>query len=780
MRVRRPNGSTTLLRPANRVFLAVLLSAWLQTPLSLAFEAGAAKVEITPPLGTPLDGVVERYGRGAESVHDPLWARSLYLSDGQRSVLLVSLDLFQIPEALRERVLSLAPPDVSPEHIILTATHTRNGPGGMARRLYRRPAAGPFMPELVETTARSIARSMGDAIAASTRAAVGHGSTKLDVLSVNRALPDGPVDDELGVIRVEDSDGNIIALLAKFSAHPETVPEEGLYAFSADYPGAFCTALEGMISGGGIAFFLNGAVSAQVCANPKDESDWNWPQTIGEMLALRVKGLANEIECREGQLRIGFIESNPPNSLMGGFLPGPFPFHTLQINDLLIPFLPGEHTVSIADEIRILAMGKGFEDAFTISLANDRLCHFTDRETFGTDSLASRSSHLGPFASDWVVETVGHLVGETSENGFSQGGSATVETIGDVTVMSSAGAAYELGYQRGRAASEAIQSWNQEYVFTQLGAVSPDGLEMWRRWTPPFVDTNALSLPFVAAAARPLTARLPDGLREEIQGLADGAGLPFDSAWLMQAGGEAALRLGEPGLTGGGSALMAALDPPRLHDAQRVVALGLTASDFASYVVHRVTPSEGQAFLYIGRPWDLGVWAGMNENGVVIVLDATEDASSLGANLPPIPLMVRQALEHAQSAEDAIQTFATLNGVTGYRILISGPEADDDRVIELDNTPRIRNMENGLLFGAVPEDSRESPADRLRYHRISRVFGVGKLTAGDVQRAITDESRPHGLAAVFVPDALAVRISKADAAGGAGEFVEVSLRVDGE
>ena len=115
------------------VAIASVVALILPYASAYALEAGAAKVEITPPVGTPMNGYGARMGRSSTGVHDPLWSRCLYLDDGETKVLLVNTDLCMINAELRARVLELAPEDVPPENIILTATHTHSAQGGMHR-----------------------------------------------------------------------------------------------------------------------------------------------------------------------------------------------------------------------------------------------------------------------------------------------------------------------------------------------------------------------------------------------------------------------------------------------------------------------------------------------------------------------------------------------------------------------------------------------------------------------------------------------------------------------
>ncbi|MFA7160611.1 MAG: hypothetical protein WC299_15040, partial [Kiritimatiellia bacterium] len=57
-----------------------------------ALMAGISKVDITPPTGIKMCGYAARTA-GALSVHDPLYARVVILSDGYCRLAIVSADL---------------------------------------------------------------------------------------------------------------------------------------------------------------------------------------------------------------------------------------------------------------------------------------------------------------------------------------------------------------------------------------------------------------------------------------------------------------------------------------------------------------------------------------------------------------------------------------------------------------------------------------------------------------------------------------------------------------
>src|SRR5436190_14018310 len=90
--------------------------------------AGLCRVIITPPIGI---GMVGFAGRGpSESVHDDLTATALAVSDGERALMLVALDLLYLPAGLVSMIRNAVAEriDLSPDAIHLLCSHTHYGP----------------------------------------------------------------------------------------------------------------------------------------------------------------------------------------------------------------------------------------------------------------------------------------------------------------------------------------------------------------------------------------------------------------------------------------------------------------------------------------------------------------------------------------------------------------------------------------------------------------------------------------------------------------------------
>ncbi|MEX1040614.1 MAG: hypothetical protein WDZ51_08295 [Pirellulaceae bacterium] len=103
----------------------VMVSATCQAEANLQVAVG--EIDITPKIDAAVPVWIAGYGHGraAMSVHDPIMARALLLSDGSKRMALVSVDLiglqFQETERIRERL-----PDL--DYIMVASTHNHEGP----------------------------------------------------------------------------------------------------------------------------------------------------------------------------------------------------------------------------------------------------------------------------------------------------------------------------------------------------------------------------------------------------------------------------------------------------------------------------------------------------------------------------------------------------------------------------------------------------------------------------------------------------------------------------
>jgi hypothetical protein len=113
--------------------------------------AGTARGDITPrdPIG--MGGYGQRAGRLSEGVHDPLYAKVLYLQANGKRIIFITTDLLCIPDAIYHAVVdSLVQMDLAKEEeVCISASHTHSGPE-MKDNLVVAKIADSYNEKLVE------------------------------------------------------------------------------------------------------------------------------------------------------------------------------------------------------------------------------------------------------------------------------------------------------------------------------------------------------------------------------------------------------------------------------------------------------------------------------------------------------------------------------------------------------------------------------------------------------------------------------------------------------
>lgn len=235
-------------------------------------RAGAARIDITPPVGVALDGSISKNGV-VTSVHDPLHARALVLDDGTTKIAMVVVDqcmtgrdVFDAAKDLISQAIGLAP-----NRMLMAATHTHAAPRTI--HIGTDQVDEEYHRELGDRIARAV-------IAANENLAparIGYGSFgKPDLIACRRFIcdpgsvarnpfgvsgeriksvagkstaivgPAGPTDPQFSVLSVQHQDGTPLCLLGNFSVHYCGGYQRG--AVSADYFGYFSSAIEAKLA----------------------------------------------------------------------------------------------------------------------------------------------------------------------------------------------------------------------------------------------------------------------------------------------------------------------------------------------------------------------------------------------------------------------------------------------------------------------------------------------------------------------------------------------------
>lgn len=222
---------------------------------------GAAKEIITPAERTTMIGFGTVFGVPFQDIHDDLYARALLLedTDSSKQVILIAMDLLfhddSLPAALREYVQKTYGMD--PHCLHVSYTHTHFGPAvkGYDFTWYKQS----YEDFLFDRICRCIDRAF---------LCRRKGCLKFSAVSgdwnVSRRLPrngimdfapnpDGERDPNLYLMKLEDEQGVMRALLTSFACHPSNL--SGINNLSSEYPGRLCQRIEGEFYGCTALFF---------------------------------------------------------------------------------------------------------------------------------------------------------------------------------------------------------------------------------------------------------------------------------------------------------------------------------------------------------------------------------------------------------------------------------------------------------------------------------------------------------------------------------------------
>jgi len=263
--------------------------------------AGAMSVTVSLPDDTPLGGyggfprrawlpdLIGRYPdtfwfRPSTGEHDPIKVRALVLEAGSVRVLWLTLDVVGMdPTLLADLRARLDRLGLRYAAVIAAASHTHSGPGAYARSdLFGLLALDRESPRV----RGRIFAAMEDAARQAERrkrpATVGTG--RAEVAGITDSRVHGPLDPELGVLKVTGVDRRPIAVVWNYAIHGTMLGREN-FKLSGDVMGDAAARIEEQL--GAPALYVNGAVGD---VSPRQRG-WDGVAATGKVLSAAVLAL---------------------------------------------------------------------------------------------------------------------------------------------------------------------------------------------------------------------------------------------------------------------------------------------------------------------------------------------------------------------------------------------------------------------------------------------------------------------------------------------------------
>ncbi len=356
----------------------------------MALKAGAATRVINCEIGDDLCGQLHR--RICEGIRDDLEANVLYLADDRRAILLINLDLIGLCNQsdvplLRETVAAAT--TVAPRDVVITSTHTHDGPD-MFGLLYDTPPNTVYLEKLRQWLADAAAEAVASARPAKVgwamgRAHIGYnrrccwqdGSHTMygDPREPTFTGLEGPDDPGHAVLAAVDTGGELIGVVHNNCCHATCM--ESITQASADFPGGARRQLRGMLDKDVPVLYLQGASG--------DTSPWDL--------------MAGGERDREARLvEVGRILADQTARLLDQMAPTGSAVIENVWEDIPVPIrLPDEQQLARAREIEAMGEEKAGRGAHILAVSGAIKLYETFKDN-PTDIMAAHAIRIGELA----------------------------------------------------------------------------------------------------------------------------------------------------------------------------------------------------------------------------------------------------------------------------------------------------------------------------------------------------------------------------------------------
>ncbi|NQU52105.1 MAG: neutral/alkaline non-lysosomal ceramidase N-terminal domain-containing protein [Bacteroidetes bacterium] len=400
--------------------------------------ANVSSIDITPPLEMKytLGGYGERMNKPAEGIHDRIWAKALTLKNRDQKYAIITLDILGLPSNVKKDLLKrVAGQGWTKENIMLLPSHS-HGSLEMAalnsKNLLNSPQIGVFQPELLDFILDKLEALIKDADQNYQSVKIGTQSKHIDGLNRNRRR-DPNVDNELIVTRVDLKNGNPLAVLVNWTAHPTFIGGSDMLV-SAEWPGYLQNELQKMIGSGVTAMYYNGAEGDQSPILDTPGNAYEKVEVYGKKIAGKAFDIYSEIQPKkvkafdfsyhtiqlpEHKAHPTFMETggeeygldeNTVKLVMNMLGPTEVGLGAVRIDDFVISGVPGEMTAVLGQKVKEAVKNKSVKYVAIGGLANEWISYILTSDQYinggGYESSVSfYGAGLGEIISDEVVKT---------------------------------------------------------------------------------------------------------------------------------------------------------------------------------------------------------------------------------------------------------------------------------------------------------------------------------------------------------------------------------------
>jgi hypothetical protein len=380
-------------------------------------KASVAKLDITPPADTPVDGHV----RPTHGARDPIRAALLLLDDGRTKAAIASFDLLAAwEEMVREVRQAVSRTTGTPsENILVAASHNHSGPGWVP--------SSPYCRQVIDrlgAAAASAAKGMRPVSIGYGEGTIHFNINRRKVINgraVVRLNPDGACDHRVKVLRVDDGRRlDPMAVVMHAVCHPCVFTwgdkysppyPDGYPKMSADFPGEAQRFVETAYGGATLSLFLQGCagnIRPNLPGLPYrcgDEADMRW---IGRDLGCEVIRTADRAAIREEMAKRPKVYpikcASASVDLPGKKQAVRCEFQALRVGPFLFLTIPGEPFIEYAYQLEKAIADRAVP--LVVGYANGGDYYVPTAQAFAEGGYEPNMTPLAPQCEPLIVKTL--------------------------------------------------------------------------------------------------------------------------------------------------------------------------------------------------------------------------------------------------------------------------------------------------------------------------------------------------------------------------------------
>ncbi|NVM03133.1 MAG: neutral/alkaline non-lysosomal ceramidase N-terminal domain-containing protein [Candidatus Helarchaeota archaeon] len=220
---------------------------------------GFSEVKITPKAkSVPMGGYAPtRYSTG---VHDELFARAMYFSDGKEETIIISVEVvciyYRFIQRMRKKISEKT--GVRPENILISSHHNHSGPDTLGLFDIKGFFTPTFNLKMMTQIELKIVKS---AVLAKKNAKPGKIGLEKRIFEkrvmLNRRDPQKDTKYDLSVLRVNSDDGEMRGLLTNYACHVTTLPRDNTL-LTGEFPGYLVRRIKDLTKNKVFSMYTNG------------------------------------------------------------------------------------------------------------------------------------------------------------------------------------------------------------------------------------------------------------------------------------------------------------------------------------------------------------------------------------------------------------------------------------------------------------------------------------------------------------------------------------------